>query len=136
GQTAVISAAVLPPVEQDSWLQPGGAVTLREGNDVRGSTSLRNASATFAIDSLPLGDHSFIVEYAGDGQYEARQSPPLTMHVTTATTTTKLTADPPAGIYGREPRLTVNVTSSKSDTPSGPIRLTIDGNAFNPGTTL
>jgi hypothetical protein len=129
GQSVRITTGVLPPGKQEYWFIPAGNLSLREGQTERASASLKG-NTTFTVPDLTLGDHTFVVDYSGDQQYEPRQSAPLTVRVTTATTTAKLTADPPVGVYGHTPLLTATVTSSTGDTPNGPIRFTVDGNTY------
>lgn len=58
-------------------------------------------------------------------------TPPIAFADTSSTTTT-LTADPPAGTYGGDIHLTATVTSSGGDTPTGPIHFTLDDTVVFP----
>ena len=136
GQTVTIIGSVIPPLHLNFFLVPSGNVSLFEGDRLFGSAPIKLQSATFSVAGLALGDHTFTAEYPGDPQYNAGRSAPLTVHVTTATTTTVLTVDPPVGVYGTDPKVTATVTSSTGDTPTGPIRFTIDGTRFNIGETF
>ena len=130
GQTETILATVQTPIPLDGWLNFTGTVSLLEGQQVIASAQVSKGpgQAVFPLNALAPGDHTFTVEYTGDPQYNALQSAPLTVHVVAATTTTTLTAFPQFGAYGVDPQLTAVVTSSTGDTPTGPVRFTVDGN--------
>jgi hypothetical protein len=44
-------------------------VNFRIDGNLAGSGTLSGGAATFAIDTLPLGSHTVVVEYAGDGNF-------------------------------------------------------------------
>ena len=130
GQTETIRVAVQPPASLYPPLDFSGTATLFEGERVIASAPVDRKSglATFTLDGLALGEHTFTADYAGDPQYyELKFIGAVTVHVVTATTTTTLTADRPTGIYAINPQLTAVVTSSTGDTPTGPIRFLVDG---------
>jgi hypothetical protein len=46
---------------------PSGSVAIKESGNVLGTVQLDSGIATFTTDSLPLGAHSIVAEYLGDG---------------------------------------------------------------------
>jgi Bacterial Ig-like domain (group 3)/FG-GAP-like repeat len=102
-------------------IPPTGQVSIVEGEAVVATASLVNGTATATVSGLSAGDHSLVVRYAGDAQYEPAQSAPVVQHVTTETTTTTLATAPSQSVYGQSVRLTASVTSSDGTTPGGTI---------------
>lgn len=130
GQPLSITATIDPPVPQifAFTIRPTGKIVLRDGQSVVATQAAASINK-FSLPDLTLGDHTFVVEYEGDQQYGGRTSTAVVVHVTTATTTTQLSVDPPFGIFGLNPHLTARVTSSTGDAPTGVVRFVIDGRA-------
>lgn len=130
GQTVTVDVLIAPPTLDETLVVLPATGTVDQPFDTKPlAVSLSGGFTRFVIAGLTAGDHTLVADYAGDLQYDARQAT-LLVHVVSgiATTTTKLTADPPAGTFGRDVHLTATVTSSSGDTPTGPIHFTIDGN--------
>ena len=126
GQSVTLTATIQAATAYG--VAPTGAITLHEGDQIAGSATASDASShySFAVNDLAEGDHTFTVDYAGDAQYEPQQAT-LVIHVTTATTSTSLSIDPPQPAYGVPVTITAVVTSSTGDTPTGTVTFTIDG---------
>jgi hypothetical protein len=122
GQPTTVRLNVQTPVDSIAP-SPTGSYTLREGSTVIGTYSI-GSGATLSWPAA--GDHTFTASYSGDAQYEPAESKPFTVHVTTATTTTRLsTRDNPT--YGAPLTIDATVTSSSGDTPTGTVSYTLDG---------
>lgn len=136
GQTASLDIHVVPVPDQAAYLSSTGAVTVREGDRLLGPPQPSSCNglfvgcSTLVLDPLTLGDHTFVANFAGDQQYRPAEST-LTIHVTDATTTTTVVVIPVHGVYGAAPALAIRVSSSTGDTPTGSIRLTVDGRRSN-----
>ncbi len=109
---------------------PSGTVTFNDGNTALGTGTLNSSRATLSTSSLPVGTHSIVAVYSGDGNFASSTSASLTQVVTSAgsgtSTNTQLTA--PAQIYFHQKTpvmLTVTVTASS--TPTGEVIL-LEGN--------
>jgi hypothetical protein len=109
------------------YIQPTGTVTLRRGDTVAGTATFGGVTElTFTVPSLPVGEHAFVADYAGDRQYEPKTSAPVNVRVTSETTTTTITMTPSPAVYGSMPSFKVDVTSSIGSTPTGLIRTQFD----------
>jgi hypothetical protein len=108
-----------------------GQFILREGSTVIGTYDLRTGAT---LSWSALGDHTFTATYNGDQNYDATDTPPLTVHVTSATTSVVVHV-PPNLVYGNTAILlaTTTVTSSTGDTPGGTVTYTIDGSVADTG---
>jgi hypothetical protein len=58
-------------VTPSSSLAPTGSVTLSEGGDVVGAQALAGGVARVSLSPLAAGDHTFVVNYSGDIDFEA-----------------------------------------------------------------
>ena len=104
---------------------PTAQVQFREGTNVVGTASLggNGTIASVTLSGLTAGTHTYTAYYAGDTTYTV----PLTFGSVTVTvaqaspTTTALNAAPASVTYGTASKLTANVTSTASGTPSGSI---------------
>ena len=128
GQSVKIAIDVRSPATPTFTIPATGTASVREGQQVLATVPVL-VQATATIAGLAAGEHTLVVDYSGDEQYEPL-SKELVVRVTTATTTTILLAEPPATVYGYGPKLTATVTSSTGDTPGGTFKITIDGQQF------
>jgi hypothetical protein len=127
GQSATVNAYVAPVGNPPVWYGASGTVSIKEGGQLLTTGTLSLAGGVnIDVNGLALGDHQLVAEYPGDIQYEPAQAA-LTIHVTSATTTTAVTVNPAQGEYGTTPTITATVTSSTGTPPTGPIKFVIDG---------
>jgi hypothetical protein len=131
GQSVTFKIFGGPPPTQNTWFAPAGDVTIEENGQTIATVHLAlDGTATAVLGNLALGDHPLVAKFPGDVQYEPMTSAPVTVHVTAATTTTTLTVNPTEPYYGASVQLTATITSSTGDTPTGPVKYTIDGTTF------
>jgi hypothetical protein len=69
GELPVITVFVNPM--PSSPLVPSGTASIREGGTILGMLQLVRGGATFRFDSLDIGDHTLVVDYSGDNDFEA-----------------------------------------------------------------
>ena len=63
---------------------PLGSVTILEGATSVGTAVLAGGAADIALDPLPLGSHSLVAQFTGDGSFAASTSSAETMDITQA----------------------------------------------------
>jgi hypothetical protein len=63
--------AVLVNVTPGSALVPTGAVSVSEGSVILGTQGLVSGTASLILGPLPAGDHTLVVSYGGDADFEA-----------------------------------------------------------------
>ncbi|HLQ49982.1 MAG TPA: Ig-like domain-containing protein [Terriglobales bacterium] len=105
---------------------PSGTVTFKDGNTTLGTGTLNSNTATLSTSSLPVGTHSIVAIYGGDGNFASSTSPSLAEVVTSAgtgtSTSTQLSA--PAQIYFHQKTpVVLTVTVTASSTPTGDVIL-------------
>ena len=105
---------------------PTGLVTFKDGTTVIGSSSLSSGSATLAIATLSLGNHSITANYGGDAIYSGITSGALLQSVTQSPTTVTLKSSANPSVYGQSVTLTAIVTGS-GGLPTGTVTFS-DGN--------
>ncbi|HYC58619.1 MAG TPA: Ig-like domain repeat protein [Thermoanaerobaculia bacterium] len=131
GQDVTINVRVLAPLGVSSGIAPTGNVSIRKGDTILATASVASFGNTpMLISGLTPGEHTLTVSYAGDSQYEPLETT-ITIDVTSETTTTTLEATPAEGVYGIAPEIVANVTSSTGGTPTGPLRMFIEGQPYN-----
>jgi Bacterial Ig-like domain (group 3) len=131
GGTATIKTYVRPTDDNIfSYYAGTGTATLEQDGQSVATAPFVSGLGTFPRSGLPLGTHTYTVSYGGDPQYEPIGSTgPVTIRVTSDTTTTTLSVDPMTSTWGASPppNMTVTVTSSTGSVPSGKIEMTLDG---------
>jgi len=100
---------------------PAGTVTFLDGAAVLDKASLSSSGAAiYATRTLAVGKHSITVSYAGDPQFAAAISGAVSVTVSKATPTDKLTSSATTTTYGGLVTLTATVTGS-GETPAGTV---------------
>jgi Bacterial Ig-like domain (group 3) len=110
-----------------------GTITFLDGSTTLGTATLTSGLATFTTSSLAVGPHSIITTYAGDQNFAASTSAPLTQTVTQVrtSTTTTLSSSANPSLEGQTVTFTAAVTpASGSTVPTGSV------NFFDGGTSL
>ncbi|HEV7485834.1 MAG TPA: Ig-like domain repeat protein [Thermoanaerobaculia bacterium] len=69
GASPVINASVSVPARSD--LIPSGTVTISEAGVVLGTSPLAHGAVSFTLAPLPSGDHSLLVTFSGDSDFDA-----------------------------------------------------------------
>ena len=112
--TAIVSSAAGTPT---------GTVTFADGATVLGSSPLQAGVATLSAPALGAGAHALGASYGGDASFAAATSPPVSLTVNPASTSTALVATPSPASYGQSVTLTASVTAVApgSGTPSGTV---------------
>jgi hypothetical protein len=110
-------------------LTSGGVVILSGAVDSTGKVSLSTSS-------LAAGTDIIAAQYAGDANYGAANSSPLTQTVNLNADTTALTVSPNPSAFGQAVSLTATVTASGgiSATPSGTVTFSGGGNSLGSAT--
>jgi subtilase family serine protease len=103
------------------------------------SSDVGTVSITVPANTLPVGNNSVTVSYAGDANYSASTSPPVTVTVTGSTqvaSATSLSLSANAVTQGGSYNFTATVVAANLETnspqPTGTVSFVIDG---NPGAT-
>lgn len=109
------------------WPSSGELAVVENGQTLATGTFRSNSIPTLTVNGLTAGVHELIVTYAGNEDYEPTQTAPFTVTVTNESTTTTLTIDPVQAEYGNPPAIGASVTASNGQTPTGRIRIAIDG---------
>jgi hypothetical protein len=115
-------------VTPSSSLAPTGSVTLSEGGAIVGAQALVGGVARFSLSPLSVGDHTFVVNYSGDIDFEASSAtivqsvlaPSLSIHGTRV-------------IEGNQGVTTLSLVVSLSAPVSQPVRVsfsTVAGSAI------
>jgi hypothetical protein len=101
---------------------PSGTVTVLEGNNQLFNGPLSSGQASFSPPALSLGNHSYTVNYSGDGNFYS-SSAGMTLTVNQAATTTDLVMQPSPSVYGQKLTLTatVSVNLPGAGTPTGQV---------------
>jgi hypothetical protein len=126
GESPLITVFV--NVTPGASLVPAGSVTLSEGGAVVGAETLGGGVARFFLSPLAVGDHTFVVSYSGDIDFEASSAtivqsvlaPSLSIHGTRV-------------IEGNQGVTTLSLVVSLSTPISQPVRVsfsTVAGSAI------
>ncbi len=89
-----------------------GTITFLDGTASLGTFSLNNGVATLALTTLTAGLHSLSASYSGDAKDTSSVSPVVTVTVSQAATTTKLTSSANPSTPGQNVTLTATVNPS------------------------
>ncbi len=104
--------------------QPTGSVQFLDGSTSVGSAKVNpNGSASLAVSTLTLGNHTLVASYSGDKNHSAVISAPLNEHLVQPTTT-GFTASTLRSIAGNSIQWTVTVTGRTAQTPTGSVSIT------------
>ena len=124
--TAVVTVS---PVAPGAGI-PSGTVSVLNGSTVLLTSSLSNGQVSTVMSTIPVGSYTLTLSYGGDTNFTASVSPPFTVVVNQASTTTTLTASPNPSVAGQSVSLTaaVAVTSPGTGTAAGSV-------TFKDGTT-
>ncbi|MEA2165787.1 MAG: fibronectin-binding autotransporter adhesin [Thermoanaerobaculia bacterium] len=68
GQSPIISVFV--NVNSSAAIAPTGTVSIREGGALLGAQTLARGVATLSLDPMVVGDHSLVVSYGGDTDFQ------------------------------------------------------------------
>jgi MYXO-CTERM domain-containing protein len=112
---------------------PTGTVTFLDGGAPIGSATLNGAGqATLTTSTLAVGSHSLTASYAGDGNFAASTSSPLSQVVGEAGTTTTVTSSSNPSVVGAPVTFSAQVVpvAPGAGTPAGTVTF------FDGGTTL
>jgi 5'-nucleotidase len=121
GEDVDVDVTVTGPEET-----PTGTVTLKDGDDVVGSGTLANGTASISVDTEDLGAgvSNLTISYAGDANYLA-QSGTAKVTVAQAGTTTSAERPEPVAISD-DVDISTHVESATGTTPSGTVTI-LDG---------
>lgn len=123
GQAVTFSVAVSA---SGSALTPTGSITILSNGSALGSAQLdASAKAVLTTSALAVGSESIIARYAGDANFPAASSSPLTQTVNKSPTTSVLTTTPNPSLFGQPVTLTITVSAAGggSGIPSGTVTL-------------
>jgi hypothetical protein len=114
---------------------PSGTVTFKDGpNPIScsgGSQTLNNSGqATCPIVYSSTGSHSITAVYGGDGSFAGSTSPPISLTIGQASTTTSVSSSLNPSLVGQQVTYTatVSVNAPGSGTPTGSVQFLDSGN--------
>ena len=93
GQQVVLTATFGPP-DPSSDFTDGESVTFYNNGNSVGTATLTNLSATLRLNNLAVGPYSFTVHYAGDQNFSASSSSPVSIAIQKLSTTLGLNPTP------------------------------------------
>lgn len=108
-----------------------GTSTLAPALDQDGSSV---SVATFSFSDFPVGPHTVIGKYVGDGLYAPANSETQAVTITKASTITTVSTPVPAPVFGQPVPLFVNVISTFGLVPNGSVVVFDNGNPIGNGT--
>ena len=120
---------------QSSSGTPTGTVTLLDGSNSLGTTSLSSGSAQFTIGGLSVGSHSITVTYSGDANFSGSTSSVLIQVMNQSATTTSVSSSANPSTYGQAVTFTASVVPSSGSSPSGSVKF-LDGSVQIGSATL
>lgn len=127
GMPARVTVYMLNSTPFAGFLSGGELAIVENGQTLATGTYEFNLDMTLTLNGLSLGVHELIATYSGNADYDPTQTAPFTVTVTNETTTTALTINPLQAQYGHAPAIGASVTASNGQTPTGKIRIAIDG---------
>ena len=118
GQTLTLTATVTA----SNGVAPTGAVTFLNGAATLGTGTLNSSGVATLVLTPAVGTYSITASYGGSSTDAASvSSPPITVTVNPAVTTTTLIATPTTLYAGRTLTLTATVTAGSGSTPTGTV---------------
>lgn len=137
GQKVILTATVTPVASGST--KPSGTVTFMDGNTVLGSVSVNSqetATYTTTAFALAVGGDSITASYAGNTDFAASTSTPLSQTVNEDPTKTTVTSSASTAVVGQSVTLTATVaaTAPGSGTPTGTVTFFDGMTNLGPGT--
>ena len=118
GQTLTLTATVTA----SNGVAPTGAVTFLNGAATLGTGTLNASGVATLVLTPAVGTYSITASYGGSStDASSVSSPPITVTVNPAVTTTTLIATPTTLYAGRTLTLTATVTAGSGSTPTGTV---------------
>jgi MYXO-CTERM domain-containing protein len=118
-------------------LAPTGTIAFLDGATSLGSQTVNGAGqATITVATLNVGAHSLTASYAGDPNYEAITSPPMTQTVNQAKTATSVVSSGNPSVVGAAITLSAQVSpvSPGAGKPTGTVTFFDGGHSLGTGT--
>ncbi len=107
-----------------------GSNTLSPALDIDGSSV---SVADFSFNGFPVGQHTVVGKYLGDGLYLPTQSTTVSVAITKATTITTVSTPVPAPVFGQPVPLFANVISKAGQIPTGSVVFFDNGSLIGSG---
>ncbi|HWJ09833.1 MAG TPA: Ig-like domain-containing protein [Nocardioides sp.] len=111
-----------------------GTVTFLAGDDPIGSAPLSGGTATLDVSDLAPGSYLLSARYAGDDDYRASTSAPVSHTVIEGTavvaTSTVLTSSANPSTYGELITFRAQVAAADDSSPAGTVQFSVDGQDF------
>lgn len=123
GQSVTFTATVTPQFGGTAT----GTVSFLQNGTTLGTVPLNGGQASLNQLFSSAGTGSISVTYAGDANFTASTSTPLSQVVNNAGTTTKLASSPNPSTAGQSVTLTATVTPQFGGTPTGMVTFTQNG---------
>jgi hypothetical protein len=114
---------------------PTGTVTLLATGTAISTTTLENGVATFKTTILAVGTNSVTASYAGNADFTASTSAPVSEVTNVEATSTVLTSALNPSVYDQSVLLTATVKSATAGTPTGTVTFLANGTSIG-STTL
>jgi len=131
---AATFTATLTPYFYSGGSTNGESVSFYEDGYVAGAGTLSNGVATFTIQQLTVGTHTFYAVYPGDSSFSSSTSSSITVTVSKAQPTLALSATPNPGIYGQVTTLTATLSGNYGSPNGQTITFYNQGKAIGTGT--
>jgi hypothetical protein len=121
GQSITLVGTVRPVAP--SVGTPTGSLTFRDGSTTIGTVALAGGTASLAISSLSVGNHSITAVYNDDSNFGTSTSPAVTQVVSPASTSIVLTSSLNPSNFGQTVtfKATVSAVSPGGGTPTGSV---------------
>jgi Bacterial Ig-like domain (group 3)/Beta-propeller repeat/Putative Ig domain len=134
GQQVSLTVTVSP--NSPSSNTPSGTVTINDGSTTLGTVTLASGTAIFNTSTLAVGNHSITASYAGDANFSASISTPVSQVVNQGTTTTSLSASPNPATLGQSVTLSATVTpvAPAAGMPTGTVTFLDGATSLGTGT--
>jgi Bacterial Ig-like domain (group 3)/FG-GAP-like repeat len=107
-----------------------GSNPLAPALDVDGSSV---SVADFSFNAFPVGQHTVVGKYLGDGLYLPTQSTLVSVSVTKASTLTAVSTPVPAPVFGQPVPIFANVISKSGQIPTGAVVFFDNGSLIGNG---
>ncbi|MGD0796992.1 MAG: Ig-like domain repeat protein [Acidobacteriaceae bacterium] len=119
--STALSASTTTPVALTNvtltaWVTPSattGTVTFQDGGTILGTGTVSGGVATFTVNGISIGAHSYTAAYGGTGNYAASTSSALAVTASAAATTTTLASSNMNPVY------LASITLTATTSPSG-----------------
>jgi hypothetical protein len=133
GQSVTFTATVTANAGSNT---PTGTVTFLDSSSTLGTATLSGGTASLTTSALAVGTHTITVSYTGDSNFVGSTSAAITQTVNQDSTTTSVTSNVNASVFGQSVTFTATVSANTpgSGTPTGTVTFKDGGVSIGSGT--